>query len=63
MLLTVNCLFIFIVSNVEKDLPKIIIILFKIICHYLYLLIIYFTLLSIMRNRGLHAAYNMGICL
>ena len=32
MLVTVNCLFNFIVSNVEKDLPKMIIILFKIIC-------------------------------
>ena len=32
MLVTVNCLFIFILSNVEKDLPKIINILFKIMC-------------------------------
>ena len=33
MLVTVDCLFIFIVSNVEKDLPKMIIILFKKFCH------------------------------
>ena len=33
MLVTVNCLFIFIISNVEKYLPKMTIILFKIICH------------------------------
>ena len=52
MLVTVNCLFIFIVSNVEKDLSKMIIILFKKFCKFIYICFIYFNIHNLTLNNA-----------
>ena len=52
MLVTVDCLFIFIVSNVEKDLPKNDYYIIQKILSFIYICFIYFNIHNVTLNNA-----------